>query len=595
MEKTTSILFDVQEDVKLVAEAIKSVLDLEVIIYDDQKTVVAATGGGAHAQVGDKVRGFIVSEVLKTSQPVYNYHPGVHELCKPCSLWGNCPEKADVSFPLIHQGVSVGVVSITAFSQEQEMILRQKQIILSNFLGKMADLISNKISSKFLTHQYFSLSQMLEITIQSMYEGILAVDKEGRCIELNNSGSKILGLTKEMVLGKPIHKILPPLRLKSVLSTQKGFKDEECWLEVNGKNVKVIGNATPLLQGDSVVGAVYTFKDLEDVQRYAYHLTSENDDASTFACIIGNSKALHATITRAKRIAPSKATVLILGESGTGKELFARSIHAESQRKTHAFRAINCAAIPEQLLESELFGYNEGAFTGAIKKGKPGKFEMADGGTIFLDEIGDMPLHLQVKLLRVLQEQKVERVGGSDPIPIDVRIIAATNKNLEQMVQQGTFREDLYYRLDVISLSIPPLRERQEDIPILLQYFLTHYSEITGKQIRGFSEETERILTEYKWPGNVRELQNVVEYAVHMVDASWIQPNHLPERISRTNVAPSWDENAILPLEQLEAEMITKALQKYGTSVEGKKMVADALGINLATLYRNLQKLKNNM
>lgn len=591
MEKTTSILFDVQEDVMLVAEAIKSVLDLEVIIYDDQKTVVAATGGGSHAKVGDKVRGFIVSEVLKTSQPVYNYHPGMHDLCKPCSLWGQCPERADVSFPLLHQGVTVGVVSITAFSQEQETILRQKPIILSNYLGKMADLISNKISSKLLMEQYFSLSQMLEITIQSIHEGVLAVDKEGKCVELNNSGSKILGLTKELILGKVIHEILPSLRLKNVLTKQKGFKDEECWLEVNGKNVKVIGNATPLLHENSVVGAVYSFKDLEDVQRYAYHLTSEND-ASTFASIIGISEALHATIMRAKRIASSKSTVLILGESGTGKELFARSIHAESPRMKYAFRAINCAAIPEHLLESELFGYNEGAFTGAIKKGKPGKFEMTNGGTIFLDEIGDMPLHLQVKLLRVLQEQTVERIGGSDPIPIDVRIIAATNKNLEQMVQQGTFREDLYYRLHVIPLHIPPLRERQEDIPILMQYFVTHYAQIMDKQIRGFSKETERTLTEYNWPGNVRELQNVVEYAVHMVDAPWIQPNHLPERLTRTSIPPHLDKNVILPLEQLEAEMISKALQKYGTSVEGKRMVAEALGINLATLYRKLQKIK---
>lgn len=593
MGKTTSILFDVQEDVKLVAEAIKSVLNLEVIIYDDQKTVVAATGGGSHAKVGDKVRGFIVSEVLNTSQPVYNYQPGKHELCKPCSLWGQCPEKADVSFPLIHNGVTVGVVSITAFSQEQETFLRKKQFILSNYLGKMADLISNKISSKLLMQQYYSLSQMLEITIQSMYEGVLAVDKDGNCVEVNNSASKILGISKDMVLGKDIQKILPPLRLKNVLTTQKGFKDEECWLEVNGKNVKIIGNATPLLHEDSVVGVVYTFKDLDDVHRYAYHLTSENDE-STFACIIGNSKALHATIMSAKRIASSKSTVLILGESGTGKELFARSIHAESQRMKHAFRAINCAAIPEHLLESELFGYNEGAFTGAIKKGKPGKFEMTDRGTIFLDEIGDMPLHLQVKLLRVLQEQTVERIGGSDPIPIDVRIIAATNKNLEQMVQQGTFREDLYYRLHVIPLHIPPLRERQEDIPILMQHFVTHYSQITGKQIRGFAKETERTLTEYNWPGNVRELQNVVEYAVHMVDAPWIQQNHLPERITRTSIIPQWDENVILPLEQLEEQMISKALKKYGTSVEGKRMVADALGINLATLYRKLQKIKRN-
>jgi PAS domain S-box-containing protein len=590
MENKSSILFDVQEDVMLVAEAIKSVLNLEVIIYDDQKVVVAATGGGNHAKVGDKVRGFIVNEVLKTSQPVYNFSPGRHDLCRPCSLWGKCPEKADVSFPLHHQGTTVGVISLTAFSEEQEMALREKQVVLANFLSKMADLISNKISSKLLMEQYFSLSQMLDFTIQSMHEGVMAVDKEGRIIELNNSGGKIFGLTKEQVLGHKIDKLFPALPIREVLATSRGFSDQESALEVNGKEIIVIGNATPLRHKESVMGAVYTFKNLKDVQRYAYHLTSDND-ASTFECIIGKSKVLQSTIKRAKRVSSSNATVLILGESGTGKELFARSIHAESPRKKNAFRAINCAAIPEHLLESELFGYTEGSFTGAMKKGKPGKFEMANGGTIFLDEVGDMPLHLQVKLLRVLQERKIERIGGSESISIDVRIIAATNKNLEDMVKHGTFREDLFYRLNVIPIQIPPLRERLEDIPVLLQYFLEHYSKITGKQIRGFTREADETLLSYSWPGNVRELQNVVEYAVHMVDTHWIHTNHLPDRLFESDRITDNKANTIIPLNELEKQMITRALEQYGNTVEGKRRAAEVLGINLATLYRKLKTI----
>lgn len=258
-----------------------------------------------------------------------------------------------------------------------------------------------------------------------------------------------------------------------------------------------------------------SFKDLKDVQKLAYSITSEVDD-STFDIIVGKSKAILQVKDIAKQIATSDSTIIFLGESGTGKELFARAVHQESLRVNKPFRAINCAAIPEHLLESELFGYSEGAFTGARKKGKPGKFEMANGGTIFLDEIGDMPLHLQVKILRVLEERRVERLGSNSSLDIDVRVLAATNKNLEQMVKDGEFREDLFYRLNVIPIHIPPLRERVGDVSVLLSHFVDHYVNITGKQVRGFTPEAEACLCSYDWPGNIRELQNTVEYAINM-------------------------------------------------------------------------------
>lgn len=587
----TSVLFDVQKDVLLAAEAIRSVLDLEVIVYDKNKTVVVATGGGSHAKVGEKVRGFIVSEVLTTKQPIFNFEPGSHELCKPCSLWRKCPEKADVSFPLKHQGESIGVISLTAFSDDQKEELRAKHIILSNYLGKMADLISSKITAKSLLEEHMSMSQMLDVTIQSMYEGVLAVNKEGRIIELNRSGEKILGLKKEQVMGEELVNILHTHPINEVLSSGKGFNDEEYSCEINGKKIQVVGSVTPLVHEGNIIGAVSSFKDLGVVQQYIYNMISEND-SSTFDSIIGHSPTLLATKISAKRIARSNSTVIILGESGTGKELFVRSIHAESNRKQQPFRAINCAAIPEHLLESELFGYMEGAFTGAKKKGKPGKFEMANGGTIFLDEIGDMPLHLQVKILRVLEERTVERIGGNDSIPIDVRIIAATNKNLEEMVKKGEFREDLFYRLNVIPLHIPPLRNRPDDVPMLLQHFVEHYASITGKQVRGFTKETEKTLVRYQWPGNVRELQNAVEYAVHMANHHWISSKDIPERIRNSDVSYGVETDQIKSLADMETQMVLMAVEKFGSHVEGKKKAAEALGINLATLYRKINRME---
>jgi transcriptional regulator with PAS, ATPase and Fis domain len=289
----------------------------------------------------------------------------------------------------------------------------------------------------------------------------------------------------------------------------------------------------------------------------------------------------------ALHVAPSKATLLIQGESGTGKELLARAIHQSSNRKGHAFIAINCGAIPESLLESELFGYEEGSFTGARRGGKLGKFELAHKGTIFLDEIGDMPLHLQVKILRVLQERRVERIGSTRSIPLDVRVIAATHRDLEYMVKTGEFREDLYYRLNVIPLTIPPLRERLEDVPVLIEFYLNYYSTVTDRSVSGITQEVIEILTHYPWPGNVRELGNVIEYCVTMVAGGEITAEILPKRVKLGIKSAS--QNSSLNLKLLEREMIMKALALVDS--EGHKDdAAKLLGISRATLYRKIKE-----
>jgi len=315
---------------------------------------------------------------------------------------------------------------------------------------------------------------------------------------------------------------------------------------------------------------------------------SRMDARHLFPKIVGESLTMRGLLSLIRKVAPTDSTVLILGESGTGKELIATSIYENSERDTKPFIKLNCAAIPAELLESELFGHEKGAFTGATKF-KPGKFDMADGGTIFLDEIGDMPLTLQAKILRVLQEQEFYRVGGSRTIKVDVRIIASTNKNLEKMVQEGTFREDLFYRLNVFTLHLPPLRERKEDIPLLVDYFLQN----APKKVE-ISSLALQMLVAFSWPGNIRELQNTIESASVIAEDGYIEPAQLPAKITGIFSNPT-DAGFRLPvniplderLREIEKSMIIEALRKTG----GVQVRAtELLGINQRSLWHRIKK-----
>ncbi|GAV25959.1 Fis family transcriptional regulator [Carboxydothermus islandicus] len=298
-----------------------------------------------------------------------------------------------------------------------------------------------------------------------------------------------------------------------------------------------------------------------------------------------------------RQIAITNNTVLLQGESGTGKELFARYIHYLSPRKDRPFIAINCAAIPDNLLESELFGYEDGSFTGARRGGKPGKFELANGGTIFLDEIGDMPIQLQAKLLRVLEERRVERIGATVSYPVDIRIIAATNKNLQELIDAKLFREDLFFRLNVFPVHIPPLRERRDDIPLLLDFYLKNICLEQNKPFKIFSPEAIQILKNYHWPGNVRELKNVVAYAVSLCDGDIITPSFLPKYLLNGTLAGTPQTPVItIGVQNLESKKLKERLEillgEYGHSTQAKKLIAQELGVSLATLYRWLNKYR---
>ena len=432
----------------------------------------------------------------------------------------------------------------------------------------------------------------LEGILNSITDGVFTIDSEWRITSFNNAAEHITGYPVEEAIGKNCGKLLRgshcehvcPMR-KTIESGKPTFNEKVEIITKDGTKVPISVNTALLYDSDGeVIGAVETFRDLTSV----HQLTEALEGRYNFDNIIGKSRAMQEIYDLLQNVVESDATVLIQGESGTGKELVARAIHFNSARRNKPFVAVNCSALVETLLESELFGHEKGAFTGAIKS-RAGRFELANGGTLFLDEVGDMSPNLQAKLLRVLDEQKFERVGGTKPIRVNVRIISATNKDLLNAISDGTFREDLYYRLNVVPIMLPPLRERSEDIPILIEHFITHFNRKTGKQIRTIASEALDVLISYHWPGNIRELENAMEQAFVRCQGEVIKLEHLPPLIRdslkrSTKVEFKESQN---PFEEAEKQMLIQVLQK----VSGSRIkAARLLGVSKATLWRKMKK-----
>ncbi|MEH7503094.1 sigma 54-interacting transcriptional regulator [Neobacillus drentensis] len=379
-----------------------------------------------------------------------------------------------------------------------------------------------------------------EQMINLLAERIVVVDHDGTILYINEAYCEFLGTTVKHAVNRPVQEVIENTRMHIVAKT--GQKELAALHPINGS--EMIANRFPIIEDGKIVGAVgsvmfrtpeewrmYKTKIqglVEELKYYKTKLEKELKSKYQFNDLIGKSSTFLATKKLAERISRSNSSVLLIGDSGTGKELFAHAIHNSSMRASLSFVAINCASIPEHLLESELFGYDDGAFTGAKKGGKKGQFEIADNGTLFLDEIGDMPLSMQSKLLRVLQEKEVQRVGGQRSISVDVRIIAATHRDLEKLVEEGKFRQDLYYRLNVIKLEIPPLIERKEDIPLISQSLLKKLERKFYRKGIELSAEVEERLMRHSWPGNIRELENVLERSINVIDGKTIEVVHLP-------------------------------------------------------------------
>lgn len=430
----------------------------------------------------------------------------------------------------------------------------------------------------------------LKVAMDAVNDGIVSIDREGRIVQYNLAAEKILRTPPAKAVGKNFIEVFP-FCYSLLESMEQGTccLNREIFVEKNDAHYLV--SSHPVLdKGGNTIGGVAVLKDIQDVRKMYQQLTEQ--PSFSFDQILHASRAMEEVIAQAKRYADGDSTVLIRGETGTGKELFARALHAASPRKNNIFLAVNCAAIPDTLLESELFGYEEGAFTGASKGGKQGLFELANGGTLFLDEIGEISSHLQAKLLRVLQEYKVRRIGSRREIALNVRILAATNRNLEEMMKDGDFRRDLYYRLNVIPLFLPSLRERSEDVALLAEAFLRRFAAKLSRDCVSISEEALDILRAYDWPGNIRELENIIERAVNIVKGTRVLPEHIIFG-RRTNLSAALTyadamQNKTLGeiLDETEKRVLKQALSQYPSS----RKLGRALGISHTSVIKKLHK-----
>lgn len=461
---------------------------------------------------------------------------------------------------------------------------------LEEYLSFLSSLLAAKVAAAQAEKRVRELSAALEIT----GEGVLIVDEAGMVVYGNSAAAGLLGEERrEDLAGRPLVELWPDSASLKDLPGAGGAVSRVVPYR-RGERLLNIAIRVYRLEKGRGGSRVFSLRDLSE----ANPLTGPEAGAGyrfTFADVIGRSRIIGEVKERAVRVAAGNSTVLITGESGTGKEVFAQSIHYASPRARGPFVSINCGAIPESLLESELFGYEKGAFTGALKEGKAGKFELADKGTILLDEIGEMSPHLQVKLLHVLQNREVERVGGTKKAPVDVRIIAASNRDLDKMMQEKKFRKDLYFRLGVIPLYIPPLRERKEDIPLFLEHSLKKYARKLNKPPFTASPGVTEKFLQYRWPGNVRELENAIEYAINMCSGNIITVSNLPPRIYGESGATIDGRSTLkLMVQDYERRIFEQYLQRFGSSSKAKNEIAQVLGISRATLYRKLAELGLN-
>lgn len=467
-----------------------------------------------------------------------------------------------------------------------------------------------------LIHHYNHLEAYLQTILHTINESCTVIDSEGKVVIWTKGAEQIFSVKAQDILGKPITDFFSADRLE-ILNTLQSGKSVTHMQHQARQDLVVLINSNPVKLNDKIIGAVVSESDITSQIRLnkelftksekLFHLEEEvrrtSAKKSPFTYIRGNSQSLQKTMAIAKKAATTNANVLIYGESGVGKELFAKAIHNLRETKDAPFIAINCGAIPAGLFESEIFGYEKGAFSGADHKGKKGKVELARNGTLFLDEIGEMPLEMQVKILRLLQERKFYAVGGTKELEVDFRIVAATNRDLQELVREGKFREDLYYRLNVVNFIVPPLRERPEDIIELIHYFLYEVSKKYNKPIHGISQTIMQQLLQHTWPGNIRELKNAMERLVVFSDNGEIQSDDLPFEIE-TSAAPSIDTTVTAPgtvnfmkedkrplkerLEAYEKVILQEELKKTGGN---KQLCAQNLQITRATLYNRMNRL----
>ena len=595
-----SLLSTLQDEISKYTDAIAGITGTDVEIIDSNLMRIAGTGRYRYMLNQDvSNNGHIYRHVLQVQKTILIEDPKENTLCQLCQNRLTCTEELDLNAPIFLNNQVIGVIGIICSNREQKMFLMQQKQAFISFIEQFSQMISSRVFEcleRLREQERFGTFKNL---IDVMDRGVIAIDSEGKIWHANLSALRFFDCE------------LIGLSLDIEMTGDILYGDEEAWLILNKQRYHVLCKKISFSSVDNDMLTMVIFHDARDYMTQVNTFSAEENPHSP---LIGNSQNMLQLKGMLSKVAVSHASVLITGESGSGKEVVAYTIHQQSHRTKQPFITINCAAIPEQLLESELFGYVRGAFSGADPKGRIGKFELAHGGSLFLDEIGDMPLHLQAKLLRVLQEKSITRVGSNNIINIDVRIISATNKDLREMVNKGQFREDLFYRLNVVPIHVPALREHREDIAELSQFFADDLAKSYKRQANRIPNAIINCLYSHDWPGNIRELRNVVEYMYVMQgETPDLNLSHLPpyllektetdnERLveitienknNNDNLSQLNKEKSNLKIRSYHSEYqtIIQVLDKTGYTLEGKRKAAEILGISIATLYRRMKKV----
>lgn len=569
-------LLESSEELITAIDIINIISNLDVAIFDIENRLIASTQNYIKKK-GENVHATSVQEVIRKGTVIVN-HPGIMESCNGCRFKNNCPSSIELLSCINISSSAVGVISLTSFNKETHKVVCKSMDKYIKLIKNFSDLLS-MIISKSTSEAIIQKTGFVNTLINCSKNSVVLIDINGNILNINENALDFFSSCNFYV--QSAYQVFPT---KIIIQCLNGIEIQDYHTKMQGLKVSI--NCNPVINNGKVIGSVIEIVHIEDkVQK-----EEKKEQLEAVDDIIGENKEIKYIKDTIKKICDSPSAVLITGETGTGKGLIAKTIHMQSIRKNKPFVYVNCAAIPSSLFESELFGYDSGAFTGAKKEGKIGKFELASGGTIFLDEIGDLSIEMQTKLLGVLQEYTFERVGGINPIPIDARVIAATDSHIDDLIREGKFRKELFYRLNVIPIESIPLRHRKDDIPLLVDNFITFYNSRLNKCIREVSKDAINIIKEYHWEGNIRELMNAVEYSMNLCDGNIINIESLPRHIV-DHYKSRGDSNGKSLLKENEGKLIVELLEKHGYDVRGKKLVSEELGISLRSLYRKINKL----
>lgn len=557
--------------------AVSNSLRLEMAIFDGSCQLFYCTPTYSKKK-GRSVHTPSLQEVIANGSILINT-PGEMASCIGCRFRNHCPSTIEI-LCCIHAGTEVaGVLAFTSFTKEGQKRITENNTIYLNAITEMANLFGSQLESITSGQGPANLDASILPVMELCDQPVLLTDAHGVILQYNQLAEDLLKVCE--LTSASLWQIFPNSVVKRIMEGNDLFEKS---VTIGGMATKI---STRAIKTSGQITGFYI--------RISDQLRALSKDTSYFEGIIGTSPAISEVQRMIRRIADSPTPVLITGETGTGKELIARAIHEQSRRSKYPFVAINCSSIPDNLFESELFGYEEGSFTGAKKGGKIGKIEMAQGGTLFLDEIGEMPLFAQPKLLRILQEYELERVGSNKKIHLDIRVIAATNRDLGEMVTEKTFRGDLYYRINVINLKLPPLRTRRDDIIPISENYIKKLKLKMDTSLSSISPEARQLLLDYEWPGNVRQLQNVIEYAANLCETDVLMPGDLPETMHGERISSLPPVSPFPASQDSRDQELLELFDKYGYTLEGKKRIADELHISLRTLYRRISRLKKEL